>query len=79
MPQNNRPLTYDENKAAEAAFKGLPFDPKWSNAAYKVYEGLSLAMAHTSSETFQDPLPSEAIPFEMEVVSGTQQRSQSLC
>jgi len=23
-------LTYDELKAAEAAFQGLPLDPKWS-------------------------------------------------
>ena len=27
MQQHNRPLTHDEKKAAEAAFKGAPFDP----------------------------------------------------
>ena len=40
-----RPLTYDEKKAAEAAFRGAPFDPGWSESALKVYEGLRLAIA----------------------------------
>ncbi len=40
-----RPLTYDEKKAAEAAFRGVPFDSSWSESALKVYEGLRLAIA----------------------------------
>jgi hypothetical protein len=40
-----RSLTYDEKKAAEAAFRGSQFDPSWSEGALKVYEGLRLAMA----------------------------------
>ena len=39
-----RPLTHDEKKAAEAAFQGAPFNPDWSVAAQKVYEGLTAAM-----------------------------------
>ena len=39
-----RELTYDEKKAAEAAFRGLPCDPKWSAAARKVYEGVVQVM-----------------------------------
>ena len=35
-----RPLTLDQKKAAEAAFQGLPFDPKWSPAAKAVYDGI---------------------------------------
>ena len=35
-----RPLTLDQKKAAEAAFQGLPFDPKWSAAAKAVYDGI---------------------------------------
>lgn len=31
------PLTYDEHKAAEAAFYGLPLDPKWSRHAQEIY------------------------------------------
>ena len=39
-----RPLTTDEKKAAEAAFRRDPFDPKWSEAARAVYEGILQAM-----------------------------------
>jgi hypothetical protein len=34
------PLTYDEHKAAEAAFQGLPLDPKWSRHAQEIYRGI---------------------------------------
>ena len=30
-------LTYDEHKASEAAFRGLPLDPKWSRHAQEIY------------------------------------------
>jgi hypothetical protein len=46
---NTRELTYDEKKAAEAAFRGLPCNPKWSAAAKKVYEGLVQAMSPSFS------------------------------
>jgi hypothetical protein len=39
-----RDLTYDERKAAEAAFRGLPEDPKWSKSAHGVYQGIIGAM-----------------------------------
>ncbi len=39
-----RPLTYDEKKAAEAAFQGLPFNPEWSDAARKVYDGILMVL-----------------------------------
>lgn len=39
-----RDLTYDEKKAAEAAFRGEPFNPAWSVAAATVYEGIVSAM-----------------------------------
>lgn len=45
---NGRALTYDETKAAEAAFTGLPFNPSWSLAAYAVYEGIRQAMEKRS-------------------------------
>ena len=35
-----RPLTYDEKRAAQAAFEGQPFNPAWSAAAQVVYEGI---------------------------------------
>jgi hypothetical protein len=39
-----RALTHDEQKAAEAAFRGEPFNQSWSVAAAKVYAGIQLAM-----------------------------------
>lgn len=36
-------LTYDEHKASEAAFRGLPLDPKWSRHAQEVYRGILAA------------------------------------
>jgi len=38
--QTPRILTYDERRAANAAFAGYPFDPSWSKAARAVYEGI---------------------------------------
>lgn len=43
-----RALTYDESKAAEAAFRGEPLNPSWSAAARSVYEGISIAMIKKS-------------------------------
>jgi hypothetical protein len=54
MQQEHRPLTHDEKKAAEAAFKGTPFDPQWSKAARKVYLGVSAAIANTRNEAFPE-------------------------
>ena len=54
MQQQNRPLTYDERKAAEAAFRGAPFDPQLSESARKVYLGISSAMANKRNEAFQE-------------------------
>lgn len=33
-------LSNDERKAAEAAFRGLPIDPHWSERAQAVYRGI---------------------------------------
>lgn len=38
-------LTYDEQKAAEAAFRGRPPDAGWSERALAVYHGI---IAHTN-------------------------------
>lgn len=39
-----RPLTHDEKKAAEAAFRRGSFNPAWSQAARKVYNEISTTM-----------------------------------
>jgi hypothetical protein len=42
--EHGRLLTNDEKKSAEAAFRGQGFNPSWSEAARKVYQGISAAM-----------------------------------
>jgi hypothetical protein len=57
-----RSLTYDEKKAAEAAFRGEPFNPAWSAAAARVYEGISMAKGTRTLETLVDaPVDSECV------------------
>ncbi len=38
--ERTRALSFDEKKAAEAAFRGLPFDPAWSLSAQSIYYGI---------------------------------------
>ncbi|MDR4493952.1 MAG: hypothetical protein AB7P17_06080 [Nitrospirales bacterium] len=54
MHQPVRSLTHDEKRAAEAAFRGAPFDPKWSDAARKIYLGISSAVANQRQNAFKD-------------------------
>lgn len=46
-----KPLTYDERKAAEAAFVGAPSDPNWTDAAQLLYARLSATVQARSKET----------------------------
>ena len=43
---HSRPLTHDERKAAEAAYRGRPFDASWSQAARAVYDGILTARGY---------------------------------
>lgn len=45
-----KPLTYDEQKAAEAAFTGAPSNPEWTEAAQLLYARLSAAKEARSKE-----------------------------
>jgi hypothetical protein len=40
MENTPRALSYDERHAAEAAFAGRPFNPRWSARARAVYDGI---------------------------------------
>ncbi|NOT24029.1 MAG: hypothetical protein HOP22_15085 [Nitrospiraceae bacterium] len=40
-----KPLTYDEHKAAEAAFRGYPPNPDWTGSAQEIYVRLCAAIA----------------------------------
>ncbi len=44
-----RPLTHDEKKASEAAFRGLPQDESWTDSAKSVYEGIIQALGKDPS------------------------------
>jgi hypothetical protein len=54
MQERVRPLTHDEKKAAEAAFRGAPFDSKWSDAARRIYLGISTAVANRRQNAFKN-------------------------
>ena len=75
MQQQNRPLTHDERKAAEAAFKGAACDPKWSEAARKVYLGISSAMANKRHDAYQDILPAQPTILARRAVVESKQRA----
>lgn len=56
----SRPLTHDEKKASEAAFRGLPQDENWTDSAKSVYQGIIEALGKDSSElqvSVPDPQP----------------------
>ena len=40
MLTDERLLTHDERKAAEAAFRGLPLDSQWPRKAQMIYIGI---------------------------------------
>ena len=52
--ESPRSLTYDEKKAAEAAFCGEPFNPAWSATAERVYEGIMMAKGSRALESLAD-------------------------
>ena len=76
MPQQSRPLTHDERNAAEAAFQGAPFDPKWSDAARKVYLGLSTAIANKRNEAFEEIRPAQPTILSRRAVAEPKERSR---
>ena len=76
MQQQNRPLTHDERKAAEAAFKGATCDPKWSETARKVYLGISSAMANKRDEAFQEIPPSQPTILSRRAAPESKQRAR---
>jgi len=61
--QMSRILTYDERKAADAAFAGRPFDPSWSETARTVYDGILAAQG------FPIPAPTPITPEQPEAAA----------
>ena len=58
MPNQDSILTFDEQKAAEAAFRGLPIDPTWSSSAHAIYHGI---VAHTQGRNIVEECVLEAV------------------
>lgn len=56
-----RPLTHDEKKAAEAAYRGRPFDASWSQAARAVYDGILTARGYAVDAFGSGDLNLEAV------------------
>jgi hypothetical protein len=48
-------LTYDEKKAADAAFAGRPFNEAWSASARTIYDGVVKALSHTDVPILAPP------------------------
>ncbi len=46
-----RPLTYDEKRASEAAFLGLPAHPSWTQGAQRIYAQLTQTLAKRQPPT----------------------------
>jgi hypothetical protein len=59
-----RELTHDEKRAADQAFKGLPFDSRWSPSARAIYDGIRGALgvpALPEQEPAADPSEPHAV------------------
>jgi len=48
-------LSWNEKRAAEAAFWNHPFDPNWGEAAQRVYVGIQSAKGHDQAITVASP------------------------
>jgi len=58
MPNQDHILTFDEKKAAEAAFRGLPIDPAWSPSAQTIYAGI---LTHTLGRNIVEEATQETL------------------
>ena len=45
-----KPLTYDEQKAAEAAFTGAPINPQWTESAQVLFRRLAAEISRHREE-----------------------------
>ena len=57
MPNQDSILIFDEQKAAEAAFRGLPANPMWSSSAHAIYNGI---LTHTQGRNILEESMLEA-------------------
>ena len=72
-----RPLSTDEKKAAEAAFRGGPFDSKWSASARAIYEGITKAMGPRATLFEDTPVEQVTMRSEVEPTAKTDQVAEA--
>src|SRR2546428_343261 len=72
-----RPLTTDEKKAAEAAFRGEPLDSKWSASARAIYEGITKVMGPRATLFEDTPVEQVATRSEVEPTAQTDQVAEA--
>src|SRR5881397_3988847 len=72
-----RPLTTDEKKAAEAAFRGGPLDSKWSASARAIYEGITKVMGPRATLFEDTPVEQVATRSEVEPTAQTDQVAEA--
>lgn len=79
MQDNTAPksLSYDEKKAAEAAFAGRPFNPAWSTQARRIYDGILKALPAPPALEVPAPSAAETEPQAEAVASDTREAPQS--
>ena len=78
----SRPLTHDEKKASEAAFRGLPQDDNWTDSAKSVYEGIIQALGQDPSGlqiSVEAPLPALIEEPDSTSTKDTQEFLKGLC
>ncbi len=60
MSTRGQTLTCDERLAAEAAFRGEPLEPGWSQSAQAIYFGILAVTQGRDITLLADRLPDEA-------------------
>lgn len=77
--KRERPLTHDEHKASEAAFRGLPCDPSWSQSAKAVYDGIVRAMAKKGERPIAPSSDEEAVEMHEPAPQAVEIVNESKC
>ena len=68
---HSRSISYDEHKAAEAAFQGRPFNPAWSQAARTVYDGILQAKEHPVAPPIAARPAAPVVPIDLTPIAKT--------
>jgi hypothetical protein len=77
MDNTPRALSHDERYAAEAAFAGRPFNPRWSARAKAVYDGILKSLpTPVTPEATEAPEDEDAAPAQPVAAQATRESEQ---